>query len=85
MTNYFLRRAKFYAANQENIFFDSPPTSLNRVAFLSSMTNVIHANMRNKDKFTHIVCKEHVRTINVVMYFPKNFYLIETFNQKISN
>lgn len=48
------------------------------------MTNVIHANMRNRNSFAHIVCKETISTVSVVMYFQKDFYLAEAIDRKIS-
>lgn len=55
-----------------------------RIAFLASITRVIDANVRHKDSFFHVVCKETFSTGNIVMFFPKNFYLIEAINKKIS-
>lgn len=76
-------RIIFYGDQEEEKLFNTPPTSLNRVGFLSSMTNVIHANMRNKNSFAHVVCREHLFTVNVVMYFPKDFYLLKAVNKCI--
>lgn len=58
--------------------------SSERIAFLASITRVIDANVRHKDSFFHVVCKETFSTGNIVMFFPKNFYLIEAINKKIS-
>lgn len=74
---------KPYEKNQEDFFLDKPQSSLNRVAFVSSMTNVIYANMKKKNSPGHIICKEYLFNVNVVMYFPKNFYLIRSINKKI--
>lgn len=51
---------------------------------MTSMTNVIHANMLNKNVFAHKVCNEYVVTKSIVMYFPKDFYLIDAINKKLS-
>lgn len=51
---------------------------------MTSMTDVIHSNMEHKHSFFHRVCKESIYTVNVVMYFPKNFYLVEALNQKLN-
>lgn len=45
---------------------------------------MIDANMRHKTKFSHLVCKEIAYTGNIVMYFSKNFYLIDAINKKLS-
>lgn len=52
------------------------------MAFKTSMTNVVASHQIHKN-ITHIVCKEHLYTVYVVMYYPKNFYLIETIDKKI--
>lgn len=48
------------------------------------MTNVIHANMRNQKSFAHTVCKEVIHLVSVVMYFPRDFYLVDAIDKKIS-
>jgi hypothetical protein len=53
-------------------------------AFLTSMTDVIYRNQKYHKSFTLKVCKEQLFTVNIVMYFPKNFYLREAIDQKLS-
>lgn len=65
--------------------YEAPLSSKNQTAFLGSSTKVIHANIRNKRSFSHIICKEIVNTVNVVMYFSKNFYLVEAIDEKIGH
>lgn len=48
------------------------------------MLNVIYSNMQHKQSFTQKVCKEYIWTDNMVMFFPKNFYLIEAINKRVS-
>lgn len=48
------------------------------------MLNVIYSNMQHKHSFTQKVCKEYIWTDNMVMFFPKNFYLIEAINDRVS-
>lgn len=48
------------------------------------MLNVIYSNMQHKQSFTQKVCKEYIWTDNMVMFFPKNFYLIESINKRVS-
>lgn len=49
------------------------------------MIKVIIANMENRNSFAHVVCKEMIHTLNVVMYFQKNFYLIQKIDEVISS
>lgn len=49
------------------------------------MIKVIIANMENRNSFAHVVCKEAIHTINFVMYFQKNFYLIQKIDEVISS
>lgn len=49
------------------------------------MIKVIDANKRHRDSFSHKVCKEYLLTVNIVMYFQKNFYLVEAINENIWN
>lgn len=48
------------------------------------MTNIIAANIRHKKEFTHTVCKQYIWTLNVAMFFPKNFYLAKTISTMVS-
>lgn len=56
---------------------------MNRFAFISPSIDVVDVNKRNKNVWTHTVCKELVGTNLVVIYFSKNFYLIDAINQKL--
>lgn len=76
-------RVKFYEENQQDVFLNTSLGSFSRLAFATTMTNVIDANKRHKDSFSHKVCKEYLLTISIVMYFSKDFYLVETINKKI--
>lgn len=55
------------------------------MAFTTSLTKVIDSNMANRNSFTHIVCKEDVQIINVVIYFSKNFYLIDKIDATLNS
>lgn len=48
------------------------------------MINVIYANRMHRNSWSHLICKEYAYTVNHVFYFPKNFYLSEAFNNKLS-
>lgn len=80
----FLFRIKNHTSATTKLFIDSPLSSKNRIAFQDAMTNIIAANMRHKHKFTHTVCKQYIWTLNVGMFFPKNFYLVKTISTTIS-
>lgn len=58
--------------------------TLSRVAYVRSQVDVILANKMNKGLFVHRALKENIWNAKFVMYFPKNFYLTEAINKKIS-
>lgn len=47
------------------------------------MIDVVYSNMKHKNSFAHLICKEHLYIVNVVMFFPKNFYLIDAINKNL--
>lgn len=51
---------------------------------MTSLTDVIYRNQFHYKEFVLNVCKEKVLTANIVMLFPKNFYLREAINRKLS-
>lgn len=63
---------------------DTPLSSTSRIAFQNAMTNIIAANIRHKNEFAHTVCKQYIWTLNVAMFFPKNFYLVKTISTMMS-
>lgn len=69
----------------ESELLDHSLESASRVAFISSMTDIIYSNMQHKKKFIHKVCKEPVLTVSIVIYFSKNFYLVGAINRKLSS
>jgi hypothetical protein len=48
------------------------------------MTDVIYRNKKTYEKFVLKICKEQLMTVNIVMFFPKNSYLRDTFNIKLN-
>jgi len=54
-------------------------------ALLASMLEVAHANQKKRDEFSHLICQQFVMTTNVVIFFRKEFYLIEAINDKINS
>lgn len=90
-------KLKFYSKPQNYIFsrkvirsesdliFSKPLSEeVETSAFMTSMTDVIYRNQKNYKTFILKVCKEQLFTVNIVMYFPKNFYLREAINVKLS-
>lgn len=80
------RIKNFYTSkiSENRSLIDTPLSSTSRIAFQNAMTNIIAANIRHKHEFTHTVCKEYIWTLNVAMFFPKNFYLVKTIGTMIS-
>lgn len=66
------------------MFLSKPLNASSKAAYLTSYINVIDANQKNYKKFVHKVCNEPMMTDNIVMYFPKNFYLIDAINKKLT-
>jgi hypothetical protein len=74
----------YFDENQRQAFFNSP-SSFDRAAFMATMTDVINENKKNENKFSLVVCKETVLMHYLVMYFSRNFYLVDSINRKISS
>jgi hypothetical protein len=54
-------------------------------SFINTMHLASNKYHQKLGKYTpHTICKEHILTINIVMYFRKNFFLIDAFNEKLS-
>lgn len=51
---------------------------------MTSQTDVIYRNQYHYKEFVLKVCKEKLLTVNIVMYFPKNFFMREAINRKLS-
>lgn len=47
------------------------------------MDEIVHLNKQNVKKFTFHVCKEHIFMAQVAVFFQKNSYLKDAFDQKI--
>lgn len=71
--------------NEKNLIFSRPlDEGVKAAAFMTSLTDVIHRNKQTYREFVLNICKEQLMTVNIVMYFPKNSYLREAFNKKLS-
>jgi hypothetical protein len=75
---------KYFQKDESALFHNTSLASYERTAFISTMTEVIEANQRNRKFLAHKICREFVGTINIVMYFQKDFFLVEAINQKIN-
>lgn len=47
------------------------------------MLEIIFMNQQNYKNFTYTVLKEYLLDVQIVFYFPKNFYLVESMNEKM--
>lgn len=63
---------------------DNPINSDQKISYLVSLAEVMASNQKNSKKFVHKICHEPMRTDNIVMYFPKNFFLVGAINEKLS-
>lgn len=61
-----------------------PINSGQKISHLVSLAEVIASNLINSKKFVHKICREPMRVDNIVMYFPKNFFLVGAINEKLS-
>lgn len=75
---------KYYIGDEQQKFLDTNPDTVNRVAFVEIMTSIIHSNIKHKGSFVHTVAKEHLWTDFLALFYPKNFYLIETIDKKLN-
>lgn len=48
------------------------------------MTDIVYRNQQTYKSFVLKVCKEELLTVNIVMYFPKQFYLKNAIDQKLN-
>lgn len=53
-------------------------------AVCSSLDEVVHLNQKNFKNFTFQISNEYLKTSSVVFLFPKNSFLVNVFNEKIS-
>jgi hypothetical protein len=54
-----------------------------KVASLEALSDVNAFNIRNRRNYTHKICKDELMTMSFVLYFRKNFFLIEELNFRI--
>lgn len=63
--------------------FNNPLKAGQKVSYLVSIIDVIASNQKNNRNLAHRICQEPMRTDSIVLYYPKNFYLIGMINQKL--
>lgn len=63
--------------------FNKPLEESVKAAYMTTLNNVIYKNKQTYKEFTMKVCKQYLMMVNIVMYFPKNFYLIQEINKTL--
>lgn len=49
------------------------------------ITNALYNNKMNFKQYTFKICKETLMTNHLIIYFRKNFYLVDEMNERINN
>ena len=75
-----IQKMKRYIKGHESL--DSLMSRSKQTAVVGGRLNVLDYS-RNHQKFPYKICPENLLTINIVLYFPKHYYLRETFDSKI--
>lgn len=53
-------------------------------AVCSSLDEVVYLNQKNFKSFSLLISNEYLKTSPITFYFPKNSFLVEAFDEKIS-
>lgn len=64
-------------------FLERPLNSNQKSAYLASSLDVDAINQKHYKKFAHKKCRQPMRTDSLVLYYSKNFFLIEAVNAKL--
>lgn len=71
--------------DEKDLIFSRPlGEDVKTSAFMTSLTDVLYRNKKTYKQFVLQICKEKLMTVNIVMYFPKNSYLKDTFSRKLN-
>lgn len=62
---------------------DVPINSSDRITYLISFMAVVYSNQRNQKKFMHKTCNGKLKKESIVLYYPKNFFLLDAIDEKI--
>jgi tagatose-1,6-bisphosphate aldolase non-catalytic subunit AgaZ/GatZ len=77
-------KRKRQASDDKQLPFSEEVDDTLRAAFLTTIDDVIYRNQKTHKRFILQICNERFSLINVVMYYPKNFFLKEAIDQRIS-
>ncbi|XP_070495742.1 ionotropic receptor 21a-like [Chironomus tepperi] len=80
MYNPKIQKMKHYIKGGETM--DDLMSRSKRTAFVGGRLNLLEYSRSHLD-FPYKICPENLITINIVLYFPKNYYLRETLDHKI--
>lgn len=80
----FLPTSRIITKDEPDFIFNKPLPEGLRAAFVTPLTDVIYRNEKSHKNFTLKVCKEQVITINIAMYFQKNFFFRDAMDRKIN-
>lgn len=87
LTNFF-SFVRFIALtiSERKKFIEDARESTFKGAILRSLNSILYSNQLNyaNQKMITFICKEHFMSIPVVIFTRKNFYLLESINEKIS-
>jgi hypothetical protein len=75
-----IQKMKRYIKGDESL--DSLMSRSKRTAVVGGRLNLFDYSRTHPD-FPYKICPESLLTINIVLYFPKNYYLRESFDSKI--
>lgn len=79
---FFLRLT--FITDQNSDFLDKPLKHSRKATYMVTLMDVMWANQRHLKKFVHKTCKEVMMTNSIVLYYPKNFYLSDAIDKKLS-
>lgn len=74
---------RILVTNETGFIFNQALDEKLGAAFMTSMTDAVYRNQKNYKRFVHNICKQQLLSANTVLYYPKNFYLIDEINEQI--
>lgn len=75
---------RFHLKAESGGFLEKPLEPSQKIALLISSLEVAWHNHLFSDQFVHKTCVENLVMQNLVLYFRKNFFLVESINDKIN-
>lgn len=64
-------------------FLERPIEISQKVAYMASSLDVDAVNQKHYRNFAHKKCRQPMRTDSLVIYFQKNFFLVDAINEKL--